>query len=352
LLKWYASARRDLPWRASRDPYQIWVSEIMLQQTQVATVIPYFERFISEFPTVTDLAGAGLQRVLRAWEGLGYYRRARDLLAAAKLMVRLHGGQVPSDFASLRQLPGFGRYTAGAVLSQAFDQRLPIVEANSRRVICRLFGYGKNSQSGPGSRWLWQAAEALLPKRKPGDFNQALMELGALVCTNGTPDCGQCPVRRVCVARRLGLQEAIPLKVDKPQAQFIEEVAVVVRRGQRLLLVQRSKQGRWASMWEFPHTVLQDGEMHDQAALRLLNNELGLDCAIGPELVTLRHQVTHHRIRMVCLNAAYKRGQFHSARYSKGRWLETSRLGTLPVSAPQRRLVNYLSMPERQHSLF
>jgi A/G-specific adenine glycosylase len=310
----------------------------MLQQTQVAMVIPYFERFISQFPTVTDLAAAQLQQVLRAWEGLGYYRRARDLLAAAKLIVAQHNGRIPADVAGLRRLPGFGRYTAGAVLSQAFDQRLPIVEANSRRVICRLLGYREAPQSGAGARWLWQAAEALLPERNSGNFNQALMELGALVCTPAAPRCGACPLGKACVARRLGLQAEIPVKAGKPQTVFVEEVAVAARRGERLLLVQRPPQGRWAGMWEFPHTVLLHGETHELAAKRLLSAHLGIRCKIGGALITLQHQLTHHRIRMLCLEGRYRSGRIRVGSYSQARWLEAHLLANLPVSAPQRRL--------------
>jgi A/G-specific adenine glycosylase len=238
----------------------------------------------------------------------------------------------------LRRLPGFGRYTAGAVLSQAFDQRLPIVEANSRRVICRLLGYRKETQRGAGLRWLWQAAEALLPEEKTGDFNQALMELGALICTAAAPRCGACPVRKPCVARQLGLQEEIPVRACKPQTRFVEEVAIVLRRGERLLLVQRPPQGRWASMWEFPHTALEDGETHEQAAQRLLRVHLGIRCKIGEELLSLRHQVTHHSIRMVCLEGRYRSGSITSGSYPQALWVETHQLANLPVSAPQRRL--------------
>ena len=212
LLDWFARRRRDLPWRRDRDPYRIWVSEVMLQQTQAATVVPYFERFLQAFPTLADLAAADEQQVLRLWEGLGYYRRARDLLRTARLLAASHGGRFPDDPVALEGLPGLGRYTRNAVLSQAFDRRLPILEANSRRVLCRLFGRTGDPSLAPEQRWLWDAAEALLPSRRVGDFNQALMELGALVCTPDAPRCSECPLADDCVARRLGLQDAIPAR--------------------------------------------------------------------------------------------------------------------------------------------
>jgi len=183
LLDWFARNRREFPWRRDRDAYRIWVSEVMLQQTQAAAVIPYFERFLRTFPTLADLAAADEQDVLRLWEGLGYYRRARDLLRTARLLAATNGGRFPDQLAALHGLPGLGRYTRNAVLSQAFDRRLPILEANSVRVLTRLFGRTGDPRRGPEQRWLWAAAEALLPSRRAGDFNQALMELGALVCS-------------------------------------------------------------------------------------------------------------------------------------------------------------------------
>ena len=216
LLSWFESARRDLPWRRGCDAYHIWVSEIMLQQTTVAAVVPYFERFLHAFPTLRDLATAPEQDVLRLWEGLGYYRRARDLHRAARQLVADGSANLPDDPEVVRELPGMGRYTLGAVLSQAFDRRLPILEANSLRVLCRLFGRADDPRRGPAQRWLWQVAEDLLPAKRVGDFNQAMMELGALVCTPAAPRCDDCPLAADCVARRLGLQAEIPAKAPPP----------------------------------------------------------------------------------------------------------------------------------------
>jgi A/G-specific adenine glycosylase len=210
LLAWFARHQRDLPWRANRDPYRIWVSEVMLQQTQVSTVIPYFKRFLEAFPTLIDLAEADEQDVLRLWEGLGYYRRARDLHRAARSLAAEFDGRIPDDPEAWQALPGVGRYILGAVLSQAFDRRLPIVETNSQRVLCRLFGQRADPRRGPGRHWLWQVAERLLPMRRVGEFNQALMELGALICAprdaSGFRNRSQCPPSRRTPSRSTRLR--------------------------------------------------------------------------------------------------------------------------------------------------
>jgi A/G-specific adenine glycosylase len=352
LLRWFSRSRRDLPWRRDRDPYRIWVSEVMLQQTQVATVIPYFERFLAAFPSVQALATADEQEVLRLWEGLGYYRRARDLHQAARRVVAEHAGRIPDDQVALQTLPGIGRYTMGAILSQAFDQRLPILEANSQRVLSRLFGRVEDPRSAPGRRWLWNTAEALLPTRAVGEFNQALMELGAIVCTPAAPRCPECPLAGLCEARRLGAQEQIPRTADGPETVAVREAAVVVRRGAAVLLLQRPERGRWAGLWEFPHGPLKQGETYEEAACRLLSELTAVQAEIGPELRTLRHSVTYHRITMVCFQGCYRAGRFRSAFYQQGWWLRPERLADYPFSAPQRRLAQTLLQPARQQQLF
>jgi A/G-specific adenine glycosylase len=352
LLDWFARHQRDLPWRRDRDAYRIWVSEVMLQQTQVATVVPYFERFLRAFPRLADLAAADEQDVLRLWEGLGYYRRARDLHRTARRLAAEHAGRFPDDPAVLAGLPGMGRYTVGAVLSQAFDRRLPILEANSQRVLCRLFGVRQDPGAGPTRRRLWALAEALLPARRVGEFNQALMELGALVCTPAAPRCPECPLAAHCQANRLGLQDQVPVRTPRPEVVQVQEAAAVVRRGPEVLLVQRPDRGRWANLWEFPHGPVAAGEAHEAAARRLLRDLTGLDAEVGPELRTLRHGITHHRITLVCFEATYRAGAFHSAFYRQAAWVTPDRLPAYPVSVPQRRLARALAAGPRQRQLF
>jgi A/G-specific adenine glycosylase len=344
LVAWFRSAQRDLPWRRDRDPYRIWVSEIMLQQTTVAAVIPYYHRFLEAFPTVAALAAATEQEVLRQWEGLGYYRRARHMYRAAQELVSRHGGQVPRDPVALAALPGIGRYTHGAILSQAFDERLPIVEANSQRVLCRWFACRDDPRSADVQRWLWQTAEALLPQRGAGEFNQALMELGALVCTPTQPSCLLCPVSSLCAARAQGLEEKLPAKAKPVRATLVREVAVVVRKSQLVLLVQRPNDAsRWAGMWEFPHEPLSDDETAPAGAERILHELTGLRAAIDASVLTLKHGITRYVITMECVLAKYRSGRFRSPFYARARWTTLDKLHVYPLSSPQRRLAEMLS---------
>jgi A/G-specific adenine glycosylase len=346
LLAWFAIHQRPLPWRRNRDPYAIWVSEIMLQQTQAATVVPYFRRFLKCFPTLGDLAHASEHEVLQLWEGLGYYRRARDLHRAARQLRDDYDGQFPRHPVTLQALPGFGRYTVGAVLSQAFDCRLPVVETNSMRVLCRWFGLKGNPRTGPMQKKIWRLAEGLLPSKRVGEFNQALMELGALVCTPQGPRCGACPLAGHCQARRFGLQDRIPPRSQPVAIQEVVEVAMVLYRGKKVLLVQRLPTGRWANMWEFPHAPVNAGEEPAAAGKRLLAKSAGIQAGPQAEILTLRHGITRYRITMVCLLARYRSGQFASSVYQQGKWVTLGELAEYPVSAPQRRLARFL-MEER-----
>jgi A/G-specific adenine glycosylase len=341
LLHWFARHARDLPWRRTRDPYAIWVSEVMLQQTQVASVIPYFERFLQSFPSVRALAAVDEAEVMRLWEGLGYYRRARSLHRSARLLVAEYAGEVPNDPLLLRGLPGFGRYTVNAVLSQAFDRRLPILEANSRRVLCRLLGLrGKPAQPAVEKR-LWAMAETLVPAKRAGAFNQAMMELGALVCTPLAPACGRCPLARRCVAHAEGLQETIPVRGTPAQVVQVDETAATIVRDGRVLLVRRPDGSRWAGLWEFPHLEQELLESPVAATHRLLA-ALGVRGKIRGELATIRHAVTRFRIRLTCVSAHWRGGEFVAGLYPEGRWLDPAELGEYPLSAPHRRLADKL----------
>jgi A/G-specific adenine glycosylase len=350
LLAWFDRHARPLPWRRDRDPYRIWVSEVMLQQTTVAAVAPRFEAFLAAFPDVRALAVADEQTVLKAWEGMGYYSRARNLKRAAEALVRDHGGVLPDDPAVWAELPGVGRYILGAVLSQAFDRRLPIVEANTKRVLCRVFGQRGDPTTAPVQTWLWETAAAVLPQKRAGDFNQALMELGATVCTPDRPACDRCPLNDVCVARRAGLQDVIPVRPKRPEVVEVREVCIVARHGGKVLLARRPAAGRWANMWEFPRTELAAGEMIADGANRLLA-DLGLTGELGTELMTVRYGVTRFRMTMACLEADCPKAGFRAGYYEEGRWVRPADLAAYPVSSPQRKLAAALTRPV-QRGLF
>lgn len=344
LLAWFDAHRRDLPWRTDRDPYRVWVSEVMLQQTTVAAVVPFFERFLAAFPTVAALAAADEQHVLKLWEGLGYYRRARHLHAAAKRVVADHAGVFPDDPAAVAEFPGVGRYILGAVLSQAFDRRLPIVEANSLRVLARLFGYPGDPRVGEGKAWVWAAAESLLPRTRVGDFNQALMELGALVCTPANPRCGDCPVRAECAANRAGTQAVIPPKPAAKVVTEVAEVAVVVRDGANVLLCRRpDTASRWAGLWEVPHAERSAGEGDAPAAARIAPELTGIAVRPAGVRLTVRHTVTRFAITMTCIEATRTGGEFRPGFYAAAEWVPVTKLDSFPVSSPQRKLMRDLA---------
>jgi A/G-specific adenine glycosylase len=299
ILAWFRRSARDLPWRRTRDAYAIWVSEIMLQQTQVVTVIDYFERFLSAFPSIADLAAADEQEVLRLWEGLGYYRRARQLHAAARVIVAEHQGCFPREVQQIRALPGIGRYTAGAIASIGWDAREPILEANTIRVFSRLLAYRGDPQKNAGQQRLWEFAAGVLPKRDTGLFNQALMELGSEICTPRGPLCDQCPVCALCPTFRLGLQDEIPLPKRKTKYEDRHEAAVVVRRGDRVVLRRCGPAERWAGLWDFPRfpVTARRGESLSQQLERALEELTGLTVRGGPKAghdQARRDAVPHH----------------------------------------------------------
>jgi A/G-specific adenine glycosylase len=310
----------------------VWVSEIMLQQTQVERVKDFYVRFLQRFPTVADLAAAAEHDVLRLWEGLGYYRRARQLHAAAKKIVAEHGGEFPRTVAGLRSLPGIGRYTAAAIASIALDLPEPVVEANSRRVIARLAGHAGPLDGTRGDEPIWEIAAGLVPDKHPGRFNQALMDLGSLVCTPERPLCATCPLAACCVAKRTNRVNEIPAKSARPAAKLVHETAVVMRRAGRVLVVQRGPGEWWEGLWDFPRV---SGAA--RAAARGIEQSAvlcGYACGKTSRLATIRHTVTHHRITLdVVTCEAGRVGRAASGR----RWMTASALGSLAMTSPGHR---------------
>ncbi|MDP3920664.1 MAG: A/G-specific adenine glycosylase [Candidatus Omnitrophota bacterium] len=253
LLKWYGKNARDLPWRRTKDPYKIWVSEIMLQQTQVDTVIPYYLKWLERFPTLKSLTTAPLDDAMKLWAGLGYYRRVRMLHEGAQYVLEELGGKIPADPEELGKLPGVGRYTAGAIASIAFDKRAPILDGNVIRVLTRLCAVKSDVSSTRTVAKLWQLAEELLPKKQTGDFNQALMELGAMVCAPDNPSCLFCPVSRYCAAYKAGQQSRYPVKAQKEQIEKKQTFALILRKEGKVLIQQQPEKARWGGLWMFPY---------------------------------------------------------------------------------------------------
>jgi A/G-specific adenine glycosylase len=344
LLAWYQMHARDLAWRQTRDPYRIWLSEIMLQQTTVAMATPHFERFAAAFPTVQDLAAADEQTILRMWEGLGYYRRARNLHAAARQVVSELNGEFPSDVPALMKLPGVGRYTAGAIASFAFDVRAPIVEVNTSRVLARLTAFASNPSNPTGQRHLWRTAEDLLPTRGAGRFNYALMELGALVCKPAQPLCDKCPVARHCQAFQQGMQNELPRLPARQKPTAVREAAVVVYKSGHVLLRQRTRGERWELMWDFPRFELEsEGPLFAREEIvAKVRTQTGVLCDPGNLLTTIRHGVTRFRITLDCYEAQFRSGRVRSTGDSPTRWVKPTGLTDFPLSVSARQLTRLL----------
>ena len=310
LLRWYKRHARDLPWRRTRDPYAILVAEIMLQQTQVSAVVPFYERWLTRFPTFASLAAASEAEVLHAWQGLGYYSRARNLHTTAKIVVSQFGGVLPRDPGEIRKLPGLGRYTANAVATFAFNRSVPIVEANISRVIARLFNITQPVDSSAGRERLWRGAESLLPKRNAATFNSALMELGAVVCVK-TPRCGLCPVKTFCRATK---PESLPIKRARPKTVCLTESHAFVRRGNQLLLEKCSN--RWRGMWMLP------------ALSAVPKRERAIYSSIFP--------FTHHRVSLFVFKSQARTDS------AELRWTPLHQLDHTPIPSPHRRALNSL----------
>lgn len=343
LLTWYRAHKRDLPWRRTVDPYRIWISETLLQQTQVATVIPYYERFIARFPTVEDLAAAPLDDVLKTWEGAGYYARARNLHRAAQQIVNEHGGCIPDTVDELLKLPGVGRYTAGAVASIAFGRDAPVLDGNVMRVLCRYEGIREDIQSGATRERLWTLAAKVLPPGQAGDWNQALMEHGATLCTPRNPQCNICPVRRGCVARREGLTAQIPFKrPKKANPHYIIGVGVIWRRG-RILIQRRKEEGLLGGLWEFPGGKLEPDEALSACVRREAQEELGIEVHVGEELAVVDHSYTHFSITMHAFTCRHVRGRPRPHSATALKWVRPDELAQYAFPAANRKIIARLA---------
>jgi len=369
--RWHKRHGRNLPWRNCRDPYKVWISEIMLQQTTVVAVLPFFERFLQRFPNVAALADANEEEVLRLWEGMGYYSRARNLHRAAKVVVEQHAGQIPRTVEELLQLPGIGRYTAGAIVSFAFDRPAPILEANTLRLYCRLLGFRDDPRSTAGQSRLWSFAQKLIPTKQPGEFNQALTDLGATVCTPTDPDCDSCPVAHCCRALAEQSQADIPLPVRRPEVTDVHEVSIAIESHGRFLLIRRPEGVRWAGLWDFPRFELRaarrrrfhavgikpprrvkrrpDQSGHDKLERleQRIATDFGLTVQITERLTQLKHSVTRYRIKLDCWHAKCAAARAVTTDLTTA-WIAPADFPRYPLSVTGRQLADLIARKRGQ----
>ena len=352
LLDWFAAHQRDLPWRRGYDPYAVWVSEVMLQQTQMSRAVAYFERWMERFPDPAALAAADPEEVLLLWEGLGYYSRARNLQKAAAVMTRDHGGALPSDRASLLRLPGIGPYTAGAICSIAFNQPETAVDANVERVLARVLDIDTPVKQPAAARAIRRAAAVLIPPGRARDFNQALMELGALCCSPRDPGCPVCPLHRLCEARRLGIVSERPVPGKKPLITPLQIVAGVLVHKGRVFIQKRLPGSVWGDLWEFPGGRVEPGESPATACAREFLEETGFRVRDLQEMAVIRHGYTTYRVRLHCFSC-FLPGRAKEPLLTAAqdyRWALPVELDGFAFPAAHRKLIDMMAEDDRFQS--
>jgi A/G-specific adenine glycosylase len=342
LLSWYDREARALPWRKTRDPYRIWVSEVMLQQTQVKTVEAYYGRFIGRFPSVEDLARAAPDEVMKYWEGLGYYGRARYLHQAARDVVTRFGGRLPDTLEDLISLPGIGRYTAGAILSIAFGKPEAVLDGNVIRVLSRIFHVTDDVRKSSTEKALWSLSDSLLPKRCIRDYNQALMELGALICRVRNPACFDCPVSRICEANRLSIQSELPVKSPRKPVPHYQVTAGIIWRNGRLLITRRPPKGLLGGLWEFPGGKQEPGEELENCLKREIREELGIAIEVGTRLTSVEHAYTHFRITLHAFECRYRGGHIRLIGADAYQWILPRELDGFALPAADHKIIALL----------
>lgn len=339
LLEWYKAHARPMPWQDKPDPYHLLVAAIMLQQTQVETMLPYLERFLERFPTVSDLAAADEEEVLLYWSGLGYYNRARNLHRAAQQICRRHNGAVPCRVDALRQLPGIGEYTAGAVVSIACGKPEPALDANGYRILARLLAFQEDITLSSSRRIIAEACRQILPEHAPGEFNQALMDLGALICTAREPRCLICPLAGECRAFQQGLQESVPVLPPRRRGERVTDVCAVIEHNKRWLVAKRTEGRLWRGLWEFPRVRVEDGETPEQAARRAAQI-VGVAVDGCKVVASVRHGVMHYSVTLYAVKC-HPVGQPPEGGNTR-RWVSPKEIQRLPLPSPIRRVVNKL----------
>jgi A/G-specific adenine glycosylase len=336
LLLWYKNHHRKLPWRKTQDPYKIWVSEVMLQQTTVTAVLPYYNQWIKYFPNIKILSQSPLQKVLKAWQGLGYYQRAKNLHKASRIIKDKFKGQIPPDYDELKKLPGFGPYTTAAVLSFAFDKPYTVIDANVRRIIIRLRRIRRKASTN--DKALLPFLETHLPLKKSGHFNQALMELGALICRPKNPRCLLCPVTEFCKAYQAGEQEVIP-PPKKRNYQKIEAVIGIIRKSGQILIQKRPSRGLLADLWEFPGGKKAAGESPEQALDREIKEELSAEVAEKNFLTKVHHAYTQYQVDLYAYECRLRNEPRLNRRQ---RWVTLKDIRQYPVPSGSAKIINLL----------
>lgn len=342
LLAWYHTNKRDMPWRQTKDPYCILLSEFMLQQTQVDTVIPYYHRFLKSFPTVHHLARAPQDNVLKTWEGLGYYARARNLHKAAQAISQQFDGTVPDTYEELHALPGFGPYTTAAVLSIAYNKDHAVLDGNVIRVLTRLFDIHDDVTQTPTKKHLWALAELLLAKGHAGDYNQAIMELGATICTPKNPTCATCPLTKHCSAYQAGTHETLPVKAKKKPRPHHTLGAGIVWHKNKVLITQRPQNGLLGGLWEFPAGTQQDNESLHETCIRGIKEAVGITIQIQDRFRTVKHAFTHFSITIHAFQCHHKTGKPQALNCDHFAWVSLPELSDYAFSRTSRKLADYL----------
>jgi len=346
LLQWYATHGRDLPWRHTQNPYAIWVSEIMLQQTQVKTVLPYYERWLTQFPSLEALGSAPQEAVLKCWQGLGYYARARNLHRAALVVLAKHNGQFPQDLEAVLQLPGIGRTTAGGILSSAFNQPHAILDGNVKRVLTRLIALKRLPNKA--LKVLWAASEQLLDPQNPRDFNQALMDLGATVCVPKQPLCPQCPWVSHCRAYELTMQDELPMRNEKaPIPHKSIGVAVIWDAAGQILIDRRRQEGLLGGMWEFPGGKVEPGETVEDCIRREILEELGIEVQVGDRLITIDHAYSHFRVTLNVHHCRHLSGDPQPIECDVVKWVTVDDLEQYPFPAANVQIIEAIHQSEK-----
>jgi len=349
LLPWFKKYRRKMPWRSNRTPYRVWISELMLQQTRVDQATPYFNRFIKRFPSLRSLAKASQEEVLKQWEGLGYYSRARNLHKTAQLISTQLGGRFPRTFDELLALPGVGPYTAAAIGSLAFNLDLAVVDGNVIRVLARLFAYDEITQRSVAKKQFQSTADQLLPKGSAGDYNEAMMELGATICLPKNPNCTSCPMANICLGFKQGTPTAFPVKQPRKKVpHLVVGAAVVVNDAGDFLIAQRREKEMLGGLWEFPGGKLEENETIQECIARELKEELDIEIEVGDFLVTVKHAYSHFTMELHTYFAKIISGQPRPIECQDFKWVTGSRLRVFPYSKADLYIIDELEKQEKK----